>query len=70
MWVARIICSDADCAERRVEHADTLEALETLICDCGCTVQILGVPDWVGGEPVVLALRAPGQPAGGLPEAA
>ncbi len=68
MFVARVICSDMDCAEERVVEAATLAELELLVCDCGCVVEIIAWPDWV--EPranAVIALPARRAP---LPEAA
>ncbi len=59
MFVARVICSDTDCAEERVLEAETLAEIEAMICDCGCVLEIIGWPDWV--EPranVVIALPA------------
>lgn len=45
MFVARLICSDEACAEERVAEVETLEELDALACDCGCTWQVLGWPD-------------------------
>ena len=46
MYVARLICSDTDCAEERVLEADTLAELEAMACDCGCALELIGWPDW------------------------
>jgi hypothetical protein len=43
--VARLLCSDADCAEDFEARAATLGELEALACACGCGLQILGWPD-------------------------
>ena len=45
MFHARLICSDGECAET-FEAYGTLEELETLACDCGCGLQILGVSEY------------------------
>jgi len=47
MFVARLICSDTDCADERVLEAETLAELEAMACDCGCVLEIIGWPDWV-----------------------
>lgn len=57
VYIARLICSDEACAERLVHEADTLDELEALACECGCTFQVLGVPDWVEETSVVVPLR-------------
>jgi hypothetical protein len=57
MYIARLICSDEACAERIVTEADTLEELDAMACECGCTYQVLGVPDWVDVSTVVVPLR-------------
>lgn len=59
MFVARLICSDTDCADEGVLEAETLAELEAMACDCGCVLEIIGWPDWV--EPrgtVVVSLPA------------
>ena len=59
MFVARVVCSDMECAEERVLEAATLAELEAMVCDCGCVVQIIGWPDWVEPRPsAVIALPA------------
>jgi hypothetical protein len=71
VYIARLICSDEACAERLVEEAQTLEELEAMACDCGCTFQVLGVPDFVEETAVVVSLhrwRARRRPL--MPEAA
>lgn len=57
MYIARLICSDETCAERAVSEAETLEELEALACECGCTYQVLGVPDFVEETAVVVPLH-------------
>lgn len=55
MFVARLLCSDPVCAEDIAAEAPTLAELETLACECGCGVEVIGWPDWVPeGELVVL----------------
>lgn len=57
MFVARLICSDSDCAEESRVEAATLEELERLMCDCGCALEIIAWPDWVDEGAEVVALR-------------
>ena len=40
MFHAMLICTDDDCDET-FEAWGTLEELEALACDCGCTLQVL-----------------------------
>jgi hypothetical protein len=40
MFHATLICSDDGCDET-FEAWGTLEELEALACDCGCTLQVL-----------------------------
>jgi hypothetical protein len=40
MFHALLICSDGDCAET-FEAWGSLEELEALACDCGCTLEVL-----------------------------
>ena len=47
MYIARLICSDPDCTERIVAEAETLAELETLACECGCGLDLIGIPDWI-----------------------
>jgi hypothetical protein len=58
MYVARLVCSDEACAEEVAHEAATLAELETLLCDCGCALAIIGWPDVVA-EPLaeVVTLR-------------
>ena len=67
--IARLICSDIECAERVTAEAATLRELETLACEgCGCALEILGWPDAVEEPPVAVVVRLPRRP--GLSEAA
>jgi hypothetical protein len=45
VYVARLICSDEACAEQALAEAQTLEELETLVCDCRCALVVIGWPD-------------------------
>ena len=44
---ALLICSDGDCAEV-FEAYGSLDELEALACDCGCSLQVLGVSEVEG----------------------
>jgi hypothetical protein len=50
MFHATLICSDGDCAET-FEAWGTLEELEALACDCGCTLEILALDEGEDGDP-------------------
>ncbi len=43
MFLARLICTDPDCAERIEEHVVDLAELDLLACECGCTWELLAV---------------------------
>jgi len=43
VYVARLICSDEACAEQALAEAQTLEELETLVCDCRCALAVIGL---------------------------
>jgi hypothetical protein len=58
MFVARLICSDTDCAEEQEIHAGSLAELERLMCDCGCALELIAWPDWVQDSAEVVHLRA------------
>jgi hypothetical protein len=70
MYVARLICSDESCAERVAAEADDLLELLSLACECGCTFEILGLPDWIdddaGGRIVEFRPRRTGAASGRL----
>jgi hypothetical protein len=60
MFTARLVCSDDGCAEERIAEAATVAELEALACDCGCTLEIVGWPDWaedVLAEAIIVHLR-------------
>ena len=71
MYLARLICSDPECAEEVAAETATLRELETLVCDCGCALAVIGWPD-VAAEPLarVVLLRVRQASAGELPDAA
>ena len=49
LYRALLICSDEECTDVFVAYG-TLEELESLACDCGCGLQIVGWPDEAGHE--------------------
>jgi hypothetical protein len=49
MFHATLICSDGDCAET-FEAWGTLDELEALACDCGCTLEILTLDECADGD--------------------
>jgi hypothetical protein len=59
MYLARLICSDGDCAERIVAEADDVLDLVSMACECGCTFEVLGLPDWIddGEAATIVELR-------------
>jgi hypothetical protein len=67
MYVARLVCSDPECAEEVATEAATMRELETLACGCGCALELIGWPD-VAAEPLaeVIIMRARAR----LPDAA
>ena len=46
LYRAILICSEDECTEI-FEATGTIEELETLACDCGCGLQVIGWPDSV-----------------------
>jgi hypothetical protein len=58
MYIARLVCSDAACAEEALAEAQTLEELDTFVCDCGGALAIVGWPDHVE-EPAATAIVIP-----------
>ena len=58
VYVARLICSDVDCAAEAAAEARTVRELESLACDCGCALTIIGWADWVDEPAQVVALPA------------
>ncbi len=57
MFIARLVCSDSDCAEESELHADSRAELERLICDCGCALELVAWPDWAEDVAEVVAIR-------------
>ncbi len=43
LLLARLICSDVDCAELIDATVGSLSELDALACDCGCTFELLAV---------------------------
>ncbi len=71
MYVARLVCSDAACAEEVAGEAMTLAELETLICECGCGLAVMGWPDAAAESRAdVVLLRAASHRHGALSDAA
>ena len=70
VFVARLICSDSDCAEERTVEAATLRELEIVACECGCGFEVIGWPDAVEPEADVVQLHARSRRGPVLPEAA
>jgi hypothetical protein len=46
---ARLVCSDGDCAVL-YEAIGWLAEIESLGCECGCGLQVLGWPEALGGD--------------------
>ena len=44
MFRALLICGDGDCAET-FEAYGSLEELDTLACDCGCSLELLEISE-------------------------
>lgn len=51
MLLARLVCSDPECAVVAVGHAETLAELESLACDCGWGLLLLAWPREGGPGP-------------------
>jgi hypothetical protein len=66
MYVARLICSDEACARDALAEAPTLAELDTLVCECGCALAIVGWPDHVDEPAAVVALARRRQAPGDL----
>ena len=49
MFHALLICSDEDCAEL-FDAYGTIEELEALACDCGCSLHVLTLEEAEGEE--------------------
>jgi hypothetical protein len=61
VFVARLICSDVECAAEHTAESVSAAELETLLCDCGCAFEVIGWPDWIEepAEVVALTVRSP-----------
>jgi hypothetical protein len=44
MFRALLVCSEGECAEA-FEAYGSLEELETLACDCGCSLELLEISE-------------------------
>jgi hypothetical protein len=61
VFAARLLCSDPECAAELSADAPTQRELETLVCECGCGLEVIAWPDWAGrdaAEVVELRFRA------------
>ena len=45
VFSARLICSDEECTEEFEARAATVAELETLACECGCALEVIGWAD-------------------------
>ena len=70
MYIARLNCSDAECGEEITAESATLHELETLICDCGCALAIVGWPDATAEPPAEVVLLGAQDGAAALSHAA
>jgi hypothetical protein len=43
LLLARLVCSDGDCAELDEVTVTSLAELDALACDCGCSWELLAV---------------------------
>ena len=57
VFVARLICSDTACAAELTADGRSVEELGSLLCDCGCALEIIGWPDWVDEPADVIVLH-------------
>ncbi len=57
LFLARLLCSDPDCAERIEEHVADLAELDRLACECGCTYELIAVSAATPGTEPVRAAR-------------
>ena len=55
MYTAILVCSDAECADEITVETPTLAELETLICECGCALAVVGWPEVAAVEPLARA---------------
>jgi hypothetical protein len=63
MYTARLVCSDAACAEEIDVETATLAELEALVCDCGCALAVVGWAD-VAAESLAQVVLLRVRPAG------
>jgi hypothetical protein len=57
MFVARLTCSDVECAAELTAEGGSVAELGTLVCECGCALEIVAWPDWIDEPAEVVALR-------------
>jgi hypothetical protein len=58
VFVARLICSNADCSHECEIEAQTFAELEAIACECGCAFQIIGWPNWLDAGESALPMAA------------
>ena len=58
MFAARLTCSDVACAAEVVAEGQAIADLETLVCECGCALEVVAWPDWIDEPAAVMTLRA------------
>ena len=46
MYIAQVVCSDPSCAVETIVEAATIEEIMSLVCECGCAIDVVGWPDW------------------------
>jgi hypothetical protein len=58
MFLAVLICSDEEC-DNTFEEVGSLEELDTLLCDCGCVMQVVAIEGTGEPEATIVAIRPP-----------
>lgn len=56
MFLARLICPDPDCAAELETEGATIEELEAYLCECGCVMEIVGWPDWIDQQALLVGV--------------
>jgi len=56
MYIVRMFCSAPACEFTLVLEADDVMEIATALCDCGCTLEVQGLPDWSDDPGVTLVL--------------
>lgn len=54
MYIARMFCSDPECEFTLVLEAGDVMEIAAALCECGCTLDVQGLPDWVEDPGVTL----------------